>query len=388
MKFVGILAKWFGIALYAAIAVVIVLFLMPLGGWKALNVLTGSMEPTISPGDLVFIHRVRFSDIKPGDIVTYANPANPNQTITHRVVSKPMKNGIQMVITKGDSNASPDLAFPSGRIVGRQYFTVPAAGRVLDFLHSPYVLAAVVIIPGLLVIWAELRILRRELFTPTKPANPPSSSPPPPPTPPEPRPSRSHRPLDSLGPRTLHVSLLLGLAVLCATGSTYARATTKASISHVTFTVTAPSTAAQVAIAAFNAAYRTAMAQFRTDTNACLAGNRPISTSANIARNTATYNAGVTAAEDTLLAQVTNPATLYQGSAVHANSSTTATTRAANSLAASQVQLTMSLDTGPTIHPAATTLNQCLTAAHNKFLAAVRHALDELEAALRRIFHR
>jgi signal peptidase I len=58
---------------------------MPIGGRRALSVQTGSMEPAIKTGSLVFVTDVSAATIKPGDVITYTDPRNQAQTITHRV---------------------------------------------------------------------------------------------------------------------------------------------------------------------------------------------------------------------------------------------------------------------------------------------------------------
>lgn len=179
MHIIRSIAKWLSYTVYAGCAVLITLFLMPVGGWKALNVLTGSMEPALHPGDLVLIHRVPLAELKPGDIITYTNPRNPTQTITHRYVSTKEVAGVPLVTTKGDANPSNDAAFPGGRVVGRVATIIPGAGQLTNWLHNPLALAALVVIPGLIVIYAEMRTIRRlwgKKATPEQPGAPPQAN--------------------------------------------------------------------------------------------------------------------------------------------------------------------------------------------------------------------
>ncbi|HEY2003697.1 MAG TPA: signal peptidase I [Candidatus Saccharimonadia bacterium] len=250
MKSAASIAKWLALLVYAACAVVIVASVLPIGGWKALDVLTGSMRPGIQPGDLVIIHRVPLRDIHPGDVVTYTDPVHPQQTITHRVVALPVKDGLPMVVTKGDANSVADLPFAGGRIVGREVLHLPMVGKLANILHSPLGLLALIIIPGLLVIWGEIQTLRRSLARkPTglsgSKSDPPDQEPPAgPPTlaPTETQPTRrSTRRLDGMGPRTL--ALLILVAVL-PVGYTYALTTTNSVKSQGIITVLAAPTSA------------------------------------------------------------------------------------------------------------------------------------------------
>ncbi len=238
MKLVGIALKWLGFGVYAGCAVLIVMFLTPIGGWKALNVLTGSMRPIIQPGALVLIHRVPLSSLKPGDIITYQNPRNFTETITHRVLSVTKVKGIRMVTTKGDANPAADPAFPGGFVVGREALIVPAAGKYINYLHNPFGLAALVVIPGLLVIWAEVRRLRRALRQPMgeETAAPAVAHIAPPPAPvaelAAPQPARPRRNLD--GMRRV-VGLVVVSVVSLIVGSAYAAVVAKVPLTSNSF---------------------------------------------------------------------------------------------------------------------------------------------------------
>ncbi len=155
--------KWLGFGVYALCALLIVVFLTPVGGWKALDVLTGSMRPAIQPGSLVFIHKVPLNDIRVGDIITYTDPHQLNVTITHRVIRIARPGGVITFTVKGDANPQPDPSFQGGYVDGKVEAIVPAAGKYINYLHNPYGLAALVMIPGLIVIWFEIERLRGEL---------------------------------------------------------------------------------------------------------------------------------------------------------------------------------------------------------------------------------
>jgi len=157
------LLRWLGLSAYLGFAVLVILFLTPIGGWKALDVLTGSMRPAIRPGALVLIHRVPLNSIHPGNVVTYVNPHDTSELITHRVTGISKTGPVTMITVKGDANTVADPPFPGGQIKGRVATIIPAAGRILNIIHNPFGLALLVILPALLVIWTEIRTLRRVL---------------------------------------------------------------------------------------------------------------------------------------------------------------------------------------------------------------------------------
>lgn len=167
--------KIVAISIYAAGAGLAVFFLLPQTGWKALNVATGSMSPAVPAGSLIIIHNDPLTQLKIGDIVTYKNPQNLSQTITHRVVEQKNQGNIPGFVTKGDANATPDRPIVGGHIVGRVIWSVPSAGRVLAIMHSWPAIILFVILPGIIVIIYELKRLVGVLTQysyPTRPTPP------------------------------------------------------------------------------------------------------------------------------------------------------------------------------------------------------------------------
>ena len=63
----------------------------PFLGFRAYNVLSGSMEPELSKGDLVIVRAVPAEKLQPGDIVTYYPTDEAGTTVTHRVINTLMK---------------------------------------------------------------------------------------------------------------------------------------------------------------------------------------------------------------------------------------------------------------------------------------------------------
>ena len=82
---------------------------------KPVVVVSGSMEPEIPVGSLVFIDQ-RDQSVDPGDVIAYRIG---DTMIVHRVVDQ---NNDGTYITKGDSTKQ--------QIVGKEIFCVPKAGKV------------------------------------------------------------------------------------------------------------------------------------------------------------------------------------------------------------------------------------------------------------------
>ena len=78
------------------------------GHWQASPVLSGSMEPTIPTGGVVFTERVPVEDLAVGDIVMYQRPDQPDHQVVHRIIElEPSEQGPQLR-TQGDANATAD----------------------------------------------------------------------------------------------------------------------------------------------------------------------------------------------------------------------------------------------------------------------------------------
>lgn len=105
-------------------------------GIRPFIVLSGSMEPELLTGSVVFIDtRAAPEQIHVGDIITYRIE---NSTVTHRVVAETPAT----VTTKGDANQQADFSpVPRENILGRAVFDIPYLGYVYTKLSHPIFLA-------------------------------------------------------------------------------------------------------------------------------------------------------------------------------------------------------------------------------------------------------
>jgi len=102
-------------------------------GYSILEVVSGSMEPTIHIGDLIIINKNE-TNYQANDIVTFYD--RDGSFVTHRIVSIED----DKMVTKGDHNNSEDDALPLSNIVGKYVTRVPLVGRLLSSLKNPFVL--------------------------------------------------------------------------------------------------------------------------------------------------------------------------------------------------------------------------------------------------------
>ncbi len=137
------------------IVIIVALFLLPrFGGWRFDAVLSGSMEPALPLGGVVFIKPVAPADIATGDIIAYRSG---EVLITHRIVGVIDESELSF-ITKGDANQSPDLSpVPAASVVGRVIFDVPYLGYLAASVKTPLGFLLAIFLPGLAIIGLELK---------------------------------------------------------------------------------------------------------------------------------------------------------------------------------------------------------------------------------------
>jgi len=118
------------------------------GVMKARIVLTGSMVPTINPGDIVLLAKPTTLQPHIGSIVAYTArrfDGSPVATFTHRIISGDPQSGF---IVKGDANPSPDVQHPKiPDISGVVFFTIPFIGKIL----TPKML--IIFVPVIVGLW-------------------------------------------------------------------------------------------------------------------------------------------------------------------------------------------------------------------------------------------
>lgn len=130
------------------------------GGIRSFVVLTGSMEPTIQTGSIVYVKS--YPSYNKGEIISFTNKSN--QTITHRISNVNKENGITTYQTKGDANNTTDKDIVNNsNIIGKQIFSVPYIGRIVGFLQTPTGFAIFIVIPTLLFIGFELWNIKKEI---------------------------------------------------------------------------------------------------------------------------------------------------------------------------------------------------------------------------------
>jgi signal peptidase I len=146
--------------LLVAVVMGLGLLYLQTNGAKLLSVQSGSMAPALHKGDLVVVRPVPKGQLAVGDVVTFINPANSKQTITHRVAALPAdKSG--MIVAKGDANAAPDKPVPVKAVLGKVARHAPVAGWAIDLVRQPIGLIIIIYLPAIVIVTDEWRRLTR-----------------------------------------------------------------------------------------------------------------------------------------------------------------------------------------------------------------------------------
>ena len=148
------IVKTLGALLLIALVVPFVIYAAPwvIGADASYVVLTASMTPAISPGDVVIVAEQSPETISEGDIITF-NRGDENVPTTHRVIGvAETANGPEFE-TKGDANEDPDASTVSqDQLIGSVILTIPLIGYVTQFASSTIGFILLVVVPlGLLL---------------------------------------------------------------------------------------------------------------------------------------------------------------------------------------------------------------------------------------------
>jgi len=129
--------------------------------------LSGSMEPAISPGDVVIDEQIKPWEAQVGDIVTFRDPQDQKKLLTHRVVSIRRVDSHMFFVTKGDANNTREhWQVPAAGQIGRVVYTVPWVGHIAVFARTKLGWALLVGIPLLLLAAEEMRRIWRPATRP------------------------------------------------------------------------------------------------------------------------------------------------------------------------------------------------------------------------------
>ena len=128
--------RWtFNTVLGIVFVIALLLTVPPIMGIQPYVILSGSMEPVLPTGGIVYTDTGK-KNFSKGDIISYHLG---DSVVTHRIEEKQSGS----YITRGDANNSPDpLPVETSQIIGQAVFALPFLGYVVSALHTRFSFAA------------------------------------------------------------------------------------------------------------------------------------------------------------------------------------------------------------------------------------------------------
>ena len=159
-----------GLVWSAAIASVLTLVLLAAGtlptflGYDAFVLAGGSKTPAIREHAILVARRVDPLTVRPGDVITFRLPQNPDLPVTHRVVGVRTVDDIPVFRTKGDANANIDPEEVSGALpISKMAYSVPLAGFVVGFAQTIAGKIVLIALPLMLLVGLWFQSIRARL---------------------------------------------------------------------------------------------------------------------------------------------------------------------------------------------------------------------------------
>ena len=128
------------ITITAALAGIIGVFvlILVLAGFRPFILKSESMEPIYTKGSLCWVNtRVDLDSVEVGDVLVYRSPANT--LVLHRLVDKSayVDTSSLPATMQGDANSmSQDVTLSSINFIGRETFTIPRLGVMVEHILS------------------------------------------------------------------------------------------------------------------------------------------------------------------------------------------------------------------------------------------------------------
>ena len=148
-----------GIALMILVASACLSLIVPrIVGYEGYVVVSGSMEPSIPAGSVIYSKKTDPALLKKGDVIVFIDETRGTTPITHRVVTNDTSTGT--ITTKGDANGNVDInPVTYNNVIGKVAAHIPKVGFTVAVFTT--VLGKIVAVILLLEGWLLNEIGRR-----------------------------------------------------------------------------------------------------------------------------------------------------------------------------------------------------------------------------------
>lgn len=132
-KFMPFLCSLIGtLIILGIIATFLPLTIPHLMGYEIYEVISGSMEPEIPVGSIVYVKAAQPETIEENAVIAYWSA---DSVVTHRVVNNRFVEG--EFVTKGDANEEEDpMPVPYNNLVGEVVYHIPYLGTAMTWVAS------------------------------------------------------------------------------------------------------------------------------------------------------------------------------------------------------------------------------------------------------------
>lgn len=152
------------IFLFLTITLLITTAFNPVKKFQILRVMSGSMEPEIKVGSVVFVVKTDPEKLKEKDTITFNASDSPDLSVTHRIAEIVIKDNKKIFRTKGDANKTEDATeVSSEQIKGKVIFSLPFLGYVSVWIKTPIGFALLVILPAVFLILSEIINIKKAI---------------------------------------------------------------------------------------------------------------------------------------------------------------------------------------------------------------------------------
>lgn len=121
-------------------------------GYKFLNIITGSMTPTMPVGTIVVVKNIDIADVVVGDVITFTQGTSK---ITHRVVEKTVSENNNIVLkTQGDAaeNKGSRETVTKNNFVGVVVCHFKGLGYVFELVKENIIFITIAIVLALFIV--------------------------------------------------------------------------------------------------------------------------------------------------------------------------------------------------------------------------------------------
>jgi len=132
---------------------------------NAYVILSGSMEPEVPVGSVIFTRRQPF--YKKNEIISFSTTGQKNDIVTHRISEihdSKIYYANPSYITKGDANKTSDQTpVDYANVKGKVFLTVPYLGYIVNFAKTVQGFILFVVIPATIIIYEEMKSVYYQL---------------------------------------------------------------------------------------------------------------------------------------------------------------------------------------------------------------------------------